>query len=175
MNETGGKQTQMFDRLVATLEDAVELVGSFAGNAQFRRLVEAFRLMPLEDRGPIIGAIEREVRARHLTRATEEATGHSMHPNPRARLYVRAHETPALRRHTDRDDLMLSMLRCMRTARFLLVPEVHAAWRDGTREALDHLEPAEREGLLQLTRELLALTEASSRVAAPAELAARTG
>jgi hypothetical protein len=162
MGEHGEKPQDgrtMFDELVELLDVAVAMTAACAKDPVLQRLLEAFRLMPFEDREVLVGAIEREVRARRLSRATEDATGHKMHANRHARLYVRAHETPMPRRNLEREELMLSMLRGMRVSPLLLAPEVHDEWLEGTREALAHLEPDARAAVVELTRELLALAE----------------
>jgi hypothetical protein len=145
--------------LVDVIELAAELADTLAADPILKRLVEAFRLMPLEDRATVVTAIEREVQARRLSRATEDATGQAMHPNPNARLYLRSHERSVPRNMLERDELMLAMLSGMRASQILLVPEIHAEWIDGTREALGHLEPAARNAVAQLMREALALID----------------
>jgi hypothetical protein len=162
MRERGGKPKHgkpVFDELTEILEVAVDLVAALAKDPVMNRLIEAFRLMPFEDREVIVGAIEREVRARRLSRATEDATGQKMHANRNARLYVRAHETPVPRRNLERDELMVSMLRAMRVAPLLLAPDVQDVWLEGTREALDHLEPGARTAMIEVMEKLLALAK----------------
>lgn len=143
------------------IEVAARLADALAADPLLHRVTEAFRLMPLEDRETIVTALEREVQARRLSLATENATGQSMHPNPNARLYLRSHETVVPRRLLERDELMLSMLRGMRVSPILLVPDIHAAWVDGTREALQHLDASTRAAVAQLLREALVMVEAN--------------
>jgi hypothetical protein len=166
-DEPAPGRATILGELADVLDVATELVTSLARDGVFHRLIEAFHSMPFEDRETVVGAIEREVSARRLSRATQDLTGRSMHPNPHARLYMRAHETVVPRGELDRDELMLSMLRGMRVTPALLVPELRQAWRDGTREALRHLEPATRGIVADLARELLMLAEEP----APAEAA----
>jgi hypothetical protein len=161
--------------LVAALDAAARLADELGHDPLVQRVVEAFRLMPLEDRETVAVVLEREVQARRLSLATEEATGQSMHPNPHARLYVRAHETPAPRNLLERDELMLAMLAGLRLTPILLVPDIHASWLDGTREALGHLEPGALAAATQLLREALALAEESAAGAATAGRTARAG
>src|ERR1041385_8274913 len=78
--------------LADVIEAAVRLAETLANDPMLQRLLEVFRLMPLEGRATIIRAIEREVQARRLSNATQGATGQSMHANPHARLYLRSHE-----------------------------------------------------------------------------------
>jgi hypothetical protein len=115
--------------------------------------------MPLEDRATILNAIEREVQARRLSNATQDATGQSMHPNPHARLYLRSHERVAPRNMLERDELMFAMLSGMRVTPILLTPDIHKSWVDGTREAMEHLDETARASVEQLLREALVLLD----------------
>jgi hypothetical protein len=153
----GPPNRSALEELTEVIDVAARLADSLGDDPLLQRLLEAFRLMPLEDRATVVEVIEREVQARRLSRATEEATGQSMHPNLHARLYLRSHEKAIPRNLLERDELMLAMLSAMRVAPLLLVPDIHAAWIDGTRAALRHLEPANRDVVVQLMREALAL------------------
>ncbi|HXJ33791.1 MAG TPA: hypothetical protein VMS22_07085 [Candidatus Eisenbacteria bacterium] len=159
MDETSSDTPENLSRLVEMLEEAVRTVDELDADPIVRRLLEAFRLMPIQDREVVVGAIEREVQARRLSRATEEATGQTMHPNPNARLYLRSHETAVPRSLLERDELMLAMLSAFRVTPILIVPEIHAEWMDGTRAALEHVEPETRTVVAQLLREVLAMVE----------------
>ena len=139
------------------LDAANELTKELTSDRDLQRMIETFRLMPMEDRSTIIGALEREVQARRLSRATEDATGQSMHPNPNARFYLRSHERPTLRMPLERDELMLSMLAAMRVTPILTVPEIHTEYVEGTRAALEQVEPPTLAVLATLLRETLAL------------------
>jgi hypothetical protein len=59
----------------------------------------------------------------------------------------------------ERDELMFAMLKGMRVSPILMVPDIHASWIDGTREALEHLDATTRGTVAQLMREVLALVE----------------
>ena len=142
------------------LDAAMRVAGDLANDPLLSRLLEAFRLMPMEDRSIVVTAIEREVQARRLSRATEAVTGQAMHPNPNARLYVRSHENTVPRNLLERDELTIAMLAAFRVTPILEVPEIHAEWLDATRAALKHLEPATRAVVSRLMREGLALAEA---------------
>src|SRR5262245_25215169 len=102
--------------LADVIDAAVRLADAIANDPVLHRLLEAFRLMPLEVSGTILCAIEREVQARRLSVATEDATGQSMHPNPNARLYLRSHEQVVPRNLLERDELMFAMLSGMRVS-----------------------------------------------------------
>jgi hypothetical protein len=153
-------QRSTLEELIDVIEVAAQLTDAIAGDPTIQRVIEAFRLMPFEDREIVADVIEREVQARRLSIASEVATGQSMHPNRSARLYLRSHEKVAFPRNLlERDEFMLAMLAGMRAAQLLLVPEIHAAWIDGTRGALEHLEPSARRAASLLLREALALVE----------------
>src|SRR5678815_3178948 len=96
--------------LADVIEAAIRLAEEMSNDPMLQRILEVFRLMPLEDRATILRAIEREVQARRLSCATHEMTGQSMHPNPNARLYLRSHERVVPRSMLERDDLMFAML-----------------------------------------------------------------
>jgi hypothetical protein len=140
-------------KLADIVDAAVRLAETLATDPTLQRLLEAFRLMPLEDRGTILRAIEREVQARRLSNATAGATGYSMHANPNARLYLRSHEQVTAPKVIDSDDFMLAMLSGMRVSSILLMPNVHEAWAEGTREAIEHLDDGARASVAQLMRE----------------------
>ena len=146
-------------QLADVIDAAVSVTETLANDPILHRLLEAFRLMPLEDRATILRAIEREVQARRLSSGTSEVTGHAMHPNPNARLYLRSHEKVVPRALVDRDELMFAMLSGMRVSPILLTPDVHASWVDGTREALEHLDDGARAAVGQLLRETLVLLD----------------
>jgi hypothetical protein len=155
-------------KLADIIEKATHLAEAMMADGILQRVIEAFRLMPLEDRDSIATAVEREVQARRLSRATEGTTGQSMHPNPNARLYMRSHGQALPRQTLERDELMLTMLKLMRVSPILLVPDTHASWMDGTREALEHLDATTRAAVAQLLREALTLVDEADAEAAPA-------
>jgi hypothetical protein len=158
--------------LADVIEAALRLADTLANDPMLQRLLEAFRLMPLEDRATVVRAVEREVQARRLSGATQDATGLSMHPNPNARLYLRSHERVVPRKVVDSDEIMLGMLSAMRVSPILLGPEVHTTWVEGTREAIDHLDDGARAAVGQLLSEtLVMIEEAMSPVARPSHTA----
>ena len=176
MGETGDRSERSrsaLQELVEVIEVAARIAESLAGDRVLQRLIEAFRAAPYEDRETLVGAIEREVQARRLSRATEDMTGQSMHPNPHARLYIRSHETVSPRNLLERDELMLAMLSGMRVSPILLTPDIHAAWVEGTREALEHLDSTARAAVAQLLREALVLVEEQNQAESPQGRAAR--
>lgn len=160
MRESGHRSESsrsQLQELADVIDAAVRLAETLANDPILQRLLEAFRLMPLEDRATILRAIEREVQARRLSNATQDATGQSMHPNPNARLYLRSHEQVVPRNMLERDELMFAMLSGMRVSPILLTPDIHASWVEGTREAMEHLDDTTRSAVEQLLREALVL------------------
>ena len=159
--------------LADVIDAAVCLAEAISNDPMLQRLLEAFRLMPLEDRATILRAIEREVQARRLSCAMQDATGQSMHPNPHARLYLRSHERVVPRNMLERDELMFAMLSAMRVTPILLTPDIHASWVEGTREAMEHLDDTARASVEQLLREALVLLDEVRRAADHDERTAR--
>jgi hypothetical protein len=147
------------EQLTDVIDVAVELAETLSGDPTVQRVIEAFRVMPFEDRQVIAGVLEREVQARRISAATQRTTGQAMHPNPNARLYVRSHEKVAPSRSVERDEMMLQMLAALRVIPLLLASDVHDAWLDATRIALGHLEPTMRRAAAVLLREVVALAE----------------
>ncbi len=165
MDDDGGRPrsgTSTLEQLIEVLDVAARLTDVLAGDPALQRVFDAFRVMPMEDRTVIARVIEREVQARRLSLATETVTGQSMHPNPHARLYLRSHQKTVPRLRPERDELMLSMLAAMRLTPILLVPDIHTAWLDGTRDALEHLEPSASGATAQLLREMLEIVESAA-------------
>jgi hypothetical protein len=147
------------EELTDVIDVAVRLAETLAGDPTVQRVIEAFRLMPFEDRQVVAGVLEREVQARRISQATEGATGQGMHPNPNARLYVRSHQKVVASPSLEQDEMMLRMLGALRVTPLLLAPDVHETWLEGTRTALGHLERPMRRAVAVLLRELVALAE----------------
>jgi hypothetical protein len=144
------------DTLQAALEEALGCARELASDRLLARMLAAFRTMPAEDRPAIIEALEREVTARKLSLAAQEMSGQSMVPNAHARLYLRAHESSFDRSVLERDEMMIATVRGMRAATLIpAVPEIHASWRDATREAMLHVDDATRTVVEGLVREVL--------------------
>jgi hypothetical protein len=144
------------DLLRATLEEALAFTRELGGDPLLSRLLATFRAMPAEDRPVVLEALEREVAARKLSCATEDVSGQSMTPNPNARFYLRAHETGFDRSLLERDEMLIATVRGMRAATLIpAIPEVHAAWRDATREAMQHVDDATRTAVESLVRDVL--------------------
>lgn len=148
---------EALEQLQTTLEAALGLANELAGDDLLGRIISVFRAMPTPDRPVIIGVLEREVTGRVLSRATEKPVGQSTHPNPNARLYVRAHDSAFDRRHFDRDEMMIADIRAMRIACLIRnVPEIYAAWKAAIREAMDHVDENTRGVAEELLHDVLA-------------------
>jgi hypothetical protein len=166
--------TATLEQLQITLEVALGIVLELAGDDQLRRLIAVFRAMPTQDRPIILDVLEREVTGRVLARATEKAIGQSTHPNPNARLYVRAHDSGFDRRLYDRDEMMIADIRGLRVACLIRnVPEIYAIWKDAMREAMDHVDEATRTIAEQLLHDVLGCIS-EARAAARTEDSAET-
>jgi hypothetical protein len=153
-------RTARLEVLRNLLDAAARLSTELEGDPLFKRFLDVYFDMPPEDRAVVVGAIERDVKARLLSRATEKVTGQVCRPNPNARLYVRAHGPEAQRSDLERDEMMFATIRMMRVMHVIgETPEIHAEWRDATREALRHVDRETRELLRRLLREMLALVD----------------
>jgi hypothetical protein len=147
--------------LQSTLEAALHLTRELTEDTMLCRWLGAFRAIPSEDRAVVVEAIERELKARALSRATEDVTGQSMVPNPHARLYVRAHESTFDRNLLERDEMMIATVRGMRVASIIPnVPDIHASWQAATREALEHVDAETRKAVERLVCEVLEMLRA---------------
>lgn len=157
------------EQLETTLEAALALLLELANDDLLRRLITVFSSMPSGDRPVIIGVLEREVTGRLLSRATEKPIGQSTHPNPHARLYVRAHASGFERQLYDRDEMMLADIRGLRIGCLIRnVPGIYALWKDAMREAMDHVEEPTRAIAEELVHDILDCI-AQARAAAQAE------
>jgi hypothetical protein len=149
------------ETLLATLRTATMLAADVVHDPLLRRLLNTFHAMPDRDRETIVGVVEREVQGRLLSQATERVTGQGARPNPNARLYVRTHQSEAQRSDFERDEMMLATLRALKVIPLLTIPEIHAEWRDATREALDQVEPETIALTERLVAELLEIVRSA--------------
>ncbi|MCW5890955.1 MAG: hypothetical protein KIT14_10420 [bacterium] len=134
--------TTALEQLQVTLTAALSLATDLSSNALLQRLLAVFRAMPADDRPVIMGVLEREVLGRLLARGTERNVGQTTHPNPNARLYVRAHESDYERRLFDRKGMMIADVRAMRIAPIIRdIPAVRELFREAMAEALGQVEP----------------------------------
>lgn len=148
------------ETLRTMLDGGMALMADLLDDPLVGRWLDAFVAMPAADRGVVVDAVEREVKARRLSRATESTTGQAMHPNPNARLYLRAHGPEAQRSDLERDEMMLATIRALRVIHVIAeTPEIHAEWRDATREALTHVDAETRAVVAGLLRETLGLVD----------------
>jgi hypothetical protein len=147
------------DVLHTLLRTATGLLEEIAASSDAlrERWTQVFERMPAEDRKAILQVVEREVSLRLLERegGGDSLTGfRAVHPNPNARLYVRVFgpQTP----YHSRDEIIRATLR---TARMMLLTPAgfRDDWAAGTLEAFRRLDPAERQAVATLSRELLAL------------------
>jgi hypothetical protein len=170
MRGTHPKSTgfEQLESVRGALSAAVRLFDELAGDPLFVRLIDAFRIMPSQDRETIVGVLEREVRARNLSRGTERVTGQAALPNPNARLYVRTHGAEAQRSELEQEEMMLAMLRAMRVMRFLVDPQIHAEWLAATRDALAQIDQETRDIVERLIREVLAVLSGEVGMGGPA-------
>jgi len=168
---SGGKDS--FGSLQDVLEVASELVRRMQEDPFLQRLLAVFNAMPADDRPTIVGVLEREVLGRHLSRGTEKVVGQSSRPNPHARLYIRAHETPADSVQFDFEQMRVANVRALRVATIIrYVPGIHDLFKRAIRAAMDEVDEATRavaEGLLHDVLAAIADARAAEPAAVPAE------
>src|SRR5512145_1444698 len=124
------------EHLRATIRAATDVLGEVTADPLLARWIRVFHEMPPEDRAVVVEVLEREVRTRLLSAATEDVTGQAARPNPNARLWVRAHGREAQRSDLEIHEMKHATLRILRVLQLLLLPEIHDEWQRATREAL---------------------------------------
>jgi len=86
-----GADRARLEVLTSLLDGARTMVRELQENPLLARLLDVFMRMPEGDREAIVGVLEREVKTRLLSRdIADDLTKIELHPNPNARLYVRA-------------------------------------------------------------------------------------
>ena len=154
------------ERLRRQLREAVAMVDTLDGDDLAHRALAALRALPPDDLPVIVDVLEREAQARRLSRATQEMTGQSMHPNPHARLYLRSHANEPTRADLEIGEMASAMLRGMQASMILTVPAIRTEWEEATRRAVAQLPAAMRpvvDELLAAVRAILAAAPARDR------------
>lgn len=120
------------------------------------RLLQIFARVPAQDRTVIIDILEREVERRLLAETfADGTTGIRLRPNPNARLYLRV---------IDREpELNAEEMLCGTVRAFSMYHKafqtIREDWVPTALEALRSLDPAARESVGRLARELAALVD----------------
>lgn len=154
------------ETLQAMLAASLRLIKDIARDGLLLRWLDSYSRMRAADRPVIVDAVEREVKASVITRATEKVTGQSMHPNPHARLYLRSMDTHVPRGQVETEAMRRATLSGMRVVSVITqTPELFAQWRASTAEALTELAASERDAVEILAREFVRLLDGA--VAAP--------
>lgn len=156
------------DALRAMLDAGAALADGVLEDPLLARWIDAFFVMPEADRAVVVDSVEREVKARVLSRAMETAIAQTWHPNPNARLYVRMHGQEPAREDYVRDEMFLGTLRTLRAMHVIGdTPTIHAEWFDATREAMRQVDPETRAFVAVMLREALAIIESLAPVTTP--------
>lgn len=156
------------EALRAMLDAGAALVDGVLEDPLMGRWIDAFLAMPHDDRAVVVDSVEREVQARVLSRGVEAAIAQTWHPNPNARLYVRTHGQGPTRDDFVHGEMLLGTLRAMRVMRVIAgTPEVHAAWRDATRQAMGQVDHDTRALVAMMLREALAIIGSMAPVTTP--------
>ena len=142
--------------LQITLEAALHLLRELADDDLLRRVTAAFHAMPEGDRPVVVDVLEREVRGRLLSQATEDSIGQSTRPNPNARLYIRSFESGFDRRALEHDDMLIANVRTMQASAVIRgIPETYAIWKDAMRTAMDEVDDATRATFAEMLGHIL--------------------
>lgn len=148
-----------FEALDVVLRSAARLVSELHDDPLLARLLAVFAAMPPQDREVVIGVLEREVRARTVTRGLRGITGWTAQPNPNARLYMRAVGPAPGAPTIDPDAMILAALRGARVMGRLLDPELNGHFRGAIREAFELVSQEERDALRTVVGELVSVLD----------------
>jgi hypothetical protein len=149
------------EALRAMLDAGASIVDGVLEDPLMARWIDAFVVMPQNDRAVVVDVVEREVKARVVSRAVETTIAQTWHANPNARLYVRMHGHEPTRDDLVREEMLLGTLRALRVMPMIAgTPDIHADWLDATREAFGQTEPEALSFVAVMLRETLALIEA---------------
>jgi hypothetical protein len=142
--------------LEAVLQSARGLVDELLHDPLLPRLLAAFSALPENERGTVLGVLEREATWRRIVDETSAATGITVRPNPHASLYVHvtAEPQPSAR---DVDVIRLGMARFLPLLPLFFQPGVHEQWMRSARELVRDAPPQLRAIADRLAREVLAL------------------
>ena len=142
--------------LQITLEAALHLLRELVDDDLLRRVTAAFHAMPEDDRSVVVDVLEREVRGRLLSQATEDSIGQSTRPNPNARLYIRSFESGFDRRALEHDDMLIANVRTMQASAVIRgIPDMYAIWKDAMRAAMDEVDDATRATFAEMLGHIL--------------------
>lgn len=169
MSDDDAAPSDALDRLEtiqAMLTAALRLVREIDGDPLLTRWLETYHAMPAEDRAVVVDAVEREVKASVITRATQDVTGQAMHPNPHARLYLRSMERDVPRVAVETEAMRRATLQAMQVVGVVTgTPALWAQWRASTLQALAGLDGTQRDAVETLAREFMRLLDEPMAVA----------
>jgi hypothetical protein len=132
-----GPGESSFDVLRSLLESAARTANELVDDPLLERLLEVFARMPEGDRETVIGALEREVQTRILSKKVADSLSQvELRANPNAQLYFRVIEPV--------QENQVEMVAFLRTANALQrgVDALDPGWRNLVRQALSHMDPA---------------------------------
>lgn len=163
MSDDDAAPSDALDRLEtleAMLTAALRLVREIEGDPLLTRWLATYHAMSTDERPVVVEAVEREVKASVLTRATQDVTGQGMHPNPHARLYLRSVQRDIPRVAVETETMRRATLRAMQVIGVVTrTPALWAQWRAATQQALAELDRTQREAVEMLARELVRLLD----------------
>ena len=129
------------------LEQARGLTHELRDDALFSRLLDVFARMPAGDRDVVIGALEREVRTRNVSReVADDLTQIALRPNPNAQIYLRVVEQA--------EERPVEMMAFLRAAHSIQrgIDALDPRWRSMVLMALRQIGPEGRASVDQFNR-----------------------
>lgn len=145
------------DALQAALSAAADMVNGLLGDTTIQRLVDAFLAFPEADREAILRVLEKDSAWRSVVEKTADATGIDVVPNPHASLYVHVIEQGPSAPERDGDVIRAGIQTFVAMMPLLFQEAVHAQWTDAARELARVSDPALRDMVARLAREVLAI------------------
>lgn len=148
------------ETIQAMLAAALRLVREVEADPLLVRWLASFHAMSPDDRPVVVEAVEREVKASVITHATKGIAGQTMHPNPHARLYLRAMESDVPRVTVETEAMRRATLNAMKAVSVVTsTPEMFAQWKASTAAALAGLDESQRDAVEMLAREFMRLID----------------
>ena len=159
------KEDTSLELLVGAIGKARELARRLLDDPQLDRLVYAFRMLPEQDREPILQVIEKDAAWRRIVESTDGATGISVRPNRQASLYVHVLNQPADpipdgAAARDAEIIRLGVATFVEMLPLLFQDAVHAQWTAAADDLARASDPEQRRLMRRLLAEVSALLDA---------------
>jgi hypothetical protein len=151
------------DVLRSLLDAAHGVLRELEGNPLFARLVNLFARMPEGDRAIIIGALERELDTRLLSREVADSlTQIELRPNPNAKVYLRVVGPEDKSEEVEKLAFLRAAYSIQRG-----IDALDPHWRGMITEALRQMDPAARARIQDFNRAMQEILDEVSASPAP--------